>query len=111
MTVDNWEEMNSDDPFLIGELRNGELVAQVVSVQDDALDGWAIKVFPLITPERIIVAVSSDYIDSLFNERYDEDDDRTIEEDRNVIQHLMEDVVVLVSNYFSAEEICFGIEG
>lgn len=88
-----WSEMESPDPHLMAEINRGELSASILSVPDEALDGWAIQVFPTVDENRIIIGVSSAWIESIV-------EDCEPEDIRDVIIEILEEATSIAVTYF-----------
>jgi hypothetical protein len=85
--------VESDWERHIGFVSNGELEAEIISVPEESLDGWSIRIFPTFVASRIICAVSSTWIEEILDD---------IEDNEQASQFIVNHSVSNIASYFEA---------
>ena len=85
--------VESDWERHIGFVSNGELEAEIISVPEESLDGWSIRIFPTFVASRIICAVSSTWVEEILDE---------LEDHEQASQFIVQHSVSNIASYFEA---------
>ena len=85
--------MESDWERQIGFVSNGELEAEIISVPEESMDGWSIRIFPTFVTSRIICAVSDTWVEEILDE---------LENDEQAIAYIVNHSVSHIASYFEA---------
>jgi len=88
--------MESDWERQIGFVKNGMQEAEIISVPDESLDGWGIRIFPTFTENRIICAVSNRWISEVLDE---------LENQEQASEYIIHHSVSNIASYFEANSV------
>ena len=92
-----------DQSDLLAEVENDGRSAAIVAVpSDDVLDNWVMRIFPTLDANRIVLAMSSQWISTLSRSL---PDDPTEEDVQRLQSHIITLGLQEIHTYFMAQQI------